>query len=299
MRRYVNLDSLDLQERSDFAVPIASLQVKRGTALYLEIQFIRDGVAELLEDASTLRVGFKEQGKYDADYVATQATWTTPEDADGFYTCLCSFDTEEADTLLLKNDDDSDDVVSVDLDGEIMWLDAGVGTPKKTNTFLTVLNNDVNRGDEAGASGSLPFTNLYAITGLTGGTATKLDGLVTAGGAYPVGTLLALNVVGEPTFWRVKQIAIATSTAANPTTITTSVPHGLTTGDTPAIGGHSLAGVNSAAVAVTVLNTTQFTIAVLGGGTGGYVTPAENTGYGIVRPDDFAATIGFFFGSVL
>lgn len=299
MRRYVNLDSLDLQERSDFAVPVASLQVKRGTALYLEIQFIRDGEPELLAAGSTLRVGFKEQGKYDDDYIATQATWTTPGDATGFYTCECSFDTTEADDLLLNNGDSSDDLVSVDLDGEIKWLDAGVGTPKKTNTFLTVLNNDVNRGTEATLSGSLPVTNLFTITGLTGGTSTKLDSLVTAGGAYPNGTLLALNVVGSPTFWRVKQIAIATSSAANPTTIATTVPHGLATGDTPAIGGHSLAGVNTASRAVTVLTDTTFTMAVLGGGTGGYVTPAEDTDAGVVRPDDFSASIGFFFGSVL
>jgi hypothetical protein len=61
---------------------------------------------------------------------------------------------------------------------------------------------------------------------------------------------------------------ISTSSAANPTTITTPRVHGLVTGDSVVISGHSLAGVNGTRT-VTVLSTTTFTVPVLGGGTGG------------------------------
>lgn len=69
---------------------------------------------------------------------------------------------------------------------------------------------------------------------------------------------------------------ITSSSAANPTTITTAAAHGMSNGNTVTITGHSLAGVNGSHVIGGVTGTT-FTIPVLGGGTGGIVirtTPA-------------------------
>lgn len=61
---------------------------------------------------------------------------------------------------------------------------------------------------------------------------------------------------------------ITSSSAANPTTITTVLNHGLVTGDSVTIYGHSLSGVNGTWT-VTVLSVNTFRVSVLGGGTGG------------------------------
>ena len=192
-----------------------------------------------------------------------------------------------------------------------------IGVAPTRNSRLTphasaVLLRDIYRGDEGAPEESNPLfysaaqvdallanmpTVLTAITGLTGGGSSKLDGIEQADMVN--GKVIMLPNAGDALIWQQKRIAIATSSAANPSTITTSTPHGLTTGQTPAIGGHSTAAINSASVAVTVLSSTTFTVAALGGGTGGYVTPAEDAAGGIVRPDDFAATSGLFFASVL
>lgn len=73
-------------------------------------------------------------------------------------------------------------------------------------------------------------------------------------------------------------VAIATSSVADPTVITTSAPHGRTTGDEVTIAGHSGAtpAINGTWV-VTVIDATTFTIpeAVTVGGTGGTMTPGR------------------------
>jgi len=70
-------------------------------------------------------------------------------------------------------------------------------------------------------------------------------------------------------------VAIASSSVANPSVITTATPHGLASGDTVAIAGHlgSTPAVDGARV-VTVLSTLSFSIPlqVTVGGTGGTVT---------------------------
>jgi len=89
---------------------------------------------------------------------------------------------------------------------------------------------------------------------------------------------------------------IVSSSVANPTVITTTIPHGLTTGDTVTISGHigSTPALDGDHV-VTVLTPTTFTIPVnvTVGGAGGTVTllPTPNvicllqvTGYTVVVP---------------
>jgi len=78
----------------------------------------------------------------------------------------------------------------------------------------------------------------------------------------------------------VPTVAVVSSSVANPSVITTSTPHGLTTGDTTTIAGHSgsTPDINGAHV-VTVLTTTTFTIPinVTVGGTGGTATMGVTT----------------------
>jgi uncharacterized phiE125 gp8 family phage protein len=99
----------------------------------------------------------------------------------------------------------------------------------------------------------------------------------------------------QPPFWQLSRgripmraaamlvtpaIAIASSSVANPTIITTTVPHGLASGDEVTIDGHagSTPTVNGARTA-TVLTATTFTVPVdvSVGGTGGTVTRTTPT----------------------
>jgi hypothetical protein len=83
-----------------------------------------------------------------------------------------------------------------------------------------------------------------------------------------------------------EKVAVATSSSANPTHIVTSEPHGIVTGQTVTVAGHSVGGVNGEHIA-TRISATEFTVPVAStGGSGGtvarrliggrIVTPAES-----------------------
>lgn len=72
-------------------------------------------------------------------------------------------------------------------------------------------------------------------------------------------------------------IAIVSSTNGNPSVVTTATAHGLWTGDTVAIEGHSSTALNGTQT-VTVLSPTTFSVPVGGGaGTGGTMTRQTGT----------------------
>lgn len=97
-------------------------------------------------------------------------------------------------------------------------------------------------------------------------------------------------------------VPITSSSVANPSTITTPVPHGLTSGDTVLISGHtgSTPTINGERT-VTVTGTFTFTIPVnvTGGGTGGsFVRGKTNLGgTGYLQVTDH--TLGSFTGAVV
>lgn len=113
-------------------------------------------------------------------------------------------------------------------------------------------------------------TAKYAITGVAeDGVILHALGAETADGNTEGATSVDRN--GETT---VPTVAIATSSVANPTVITTSTPHGLVSGDKVMIAGHSgsTPAVNGEQTA-TVTGATTFTVPinVTVGGTGGTV----------------------------
>ena len=63
-------------------------------------------------------------------------------------------------------------------------------------------------------------------------------------------------------------VAIASSTAVNPSVITTAAAHGLTTGDVVEIAGHAVNTAANGTWPVTVIIATTFSVPVLGTGTG-------------------------------
>lgn len=83
---------------------------------------------------------------------------------------------------------------------------------------------------------------------------------------------------------RLLQIPIVSSSVANPTTITTSVPHGLTTGDKVVITGHTSTPSLNGEQTATVTGPTTLTVPVnvtVGGGAAGDLVRAMSTNGGV------------------
>lgn len=85
-------------------------------------------------------------------------------------------------------------------------------------------------------------------------------------------------------------VSIASSTAANPASVTTAAVHGLATGDVIEISSHLVNTVINGTWPVTVTSTTVFTVPVAGNGVGGA------TGQIVKQPPD--ADIQFAVNSV-
>jgi hypothetical protein len=75
-------------------------------------------------------------------------------------------------------------------------------------------------------------------------------------------------------------VSIASSTAANPSVITTASPHGMTTGQFAEISGHLVNTVINGTWPVTVTSTTAFTVPAAGNGAG------AATGQVVLQPPD-------------
>jgi len=99
-----------------------------------------------------------------------------------------------------------------------------------------------------------------------------------------------------------RTIPITSSSVANPTTITTPVPHGLATGDIILIAGHSgsTPTINGERT-VTVVTTTTFTIPVnvTVGGTGGTFTRGKTNNGGVAYFQWTQLTLGGFTNAVV
>lgn len=95
----------------------------------------------------------------------------------------------------------------VDLGGEIVLQESPDFGEESSKSFTVRLFNDYKKGGEANPTPGIPYSrafalNRYAITGLTGGGATKLDGIVTAG-LDMVGSVVLINMTdGSPILWR-------------------------------------------------------------------------------------------------
>ena len=76
-------------------------------------------------------------------------------------------------------------------------------------------------------------------------------------------------VVQNAAIVRAGPVSIASSTAANPTVITTSGVHGLSTGSVVVVSGHLVNTAVNGAWTATVILTTTFSIPVPGNGVGG------------------------------
>ncbi len=193
MKLHVDLGTLHLIEGPGFRNPVAPLRFKRGDAAKVEVVFLRDGTTpEAVGDPARLelRFGLKPRNRYDAGYLVHADDWTKPaQGAQGpSYSCSPSFNTLELNAMLGVGSPAAE-LPEVTLMGEITWREDGA-EPTSTRTFLVVVENDVNRGNEGVPGSAEPGypapggIELVARKGAANGYA-GLD----SGGTLPLGQL--------------------------------------------------------------------------------------------------------------
>lgn len=203
----------------------------------IRMRFLRNATAVALEEPTVGKFGLKEKGDYDGDFVIAQlpteenpAGWVKVEDeGDIYYLFTPEFSTDELYELIGRDGVPGNDKPSISLMGDIKWTTAGkVG---RTKVFTATVTNIVIRDDEGQAPDPNPSWGepidylkkadnlaglaspvaarrnlgvavefLPTVTGLTGGGADNLDGLLTVDGAWD-GLLLFLRLDGAVKGW--------------------------------------------------------------------------------------------------
>jgi hypothetical protein len=153
VKLFVDLETLALIEGPGFRNPVGTLRFKRGDGARLEVAFLRNGTSpQSLGDPAglSLQFGVKPRGRYDVGYLVQSTDWTLPAaDAESpIYQCSPSFNTNELNAALQIDQPGQSELAEVLLMGEITWSQDG-GEPTSTRTFLVIVENDVNRGDES------------------------------------------------------------------------------------------------------------------------------------------------------
>ena len=160
MKLYVDLESLQLIEGPGFRNPITSLRFKRGDAALLEVEFLNGGgTASSIGDPTTLEIHFgaKQFNRFDLGYLVFSDDWVIPSATTVLqsYRCSPSFNTLQLDAAIGVGSSSSTELSEITLMGEITWRE-GNGEPTSTRTFLVVVENDVNRGDEGAPTDANP-----------------------------------------------------------------------------------------------------------------------------------------------
>lgn len=196
-----------------------SVRIKGGQHLPVELQFHRRGTPERLAEDTEILLGVKLAGKFEDSYLTSTATWTRPDSDAGFYTATLSTNTEPIlDELAIDDDADNDVAAITGAIAEFQYTLPTVELPAKALTFTFQIDNFVNQGDEVEADESTPYPPpgglirfFDTVTGYTGGTAGKLDAVVTDGASYNV---VAFVVAGEGL--RFYQLVDGTDAEASP-----------------------------------------------------------------------------------
>ena len=250
MNLHVDLETLQLIQGPGLRSAVTSLRFKRGDSARLQVVFLKNGVTPATigdPDALEIQIGIKPRNQFDRAYLAHSSDWSMPSEGDDTpsYGCMLSLNTLQLNSALNVGSPTAEELAEITLMGEITWRQAA-GDPTSTRTFLVVVENDVNRGDEGvpdsaepaypapalielksgkGAAngyapldeaGKLPVAHLPggilidpSITALTGGGANSLAAIIS--GPLPLNRVLGVVVGGALSFFQLKSGTAATA----------------------------------------------------------------------------------------
>lgn len=130
-----------------FSSPVDGLTFKRGDYATLDVYFVSNGsiVPPLSTGTRNIIFGGKPSGKYDSANFIMYAE--NPRVVNDHYNLSISLATSAINSLLMVDNNDSNDVGSVSFMGEITWSDDYTNW-QSTNTFGITVINDVIKGHE-------------------------------------------------------------------------------------------------------------------------------------------------------
>jgi hypothetical protein len=160
VKLHVDLETLQLIQGPGQRSSGTSLRFKRGDLARIQLVFLENGITPAtVGDPNTLeiQIGIKPRNQYDRSYLAYSAEWSMPSEGDDTptYGCDLSFNTLQLNSALNIGSATAEELPEVTLMGEITWRE-GTGEPTSTRTFIVVVENDVNRGDEGMPSDANP-----------------------------------------------------------------------------------------------------------------------------------------------
>jgi hypothetical protein len=152
VKLHVDLETLQLIQGPGQRSAVSSLRFKRGDAARLQVVFLENGITPAtIGDPGTLeiQIGIKPRNQFDRSHLVHSADWSMPSEGDDTpaYECILGFNTLQLNSALNIGSATAEELPEVTLMGEITWRE-GAGEPTSTRTFLVVVENDVNRGDE-------------------------------------------------------------------------------------------------------------------------------------------------------
>lgn len=165
------------------------------TRLSLKVGFMTDGTCEALPVGTTGRLVIKKSDDPDGDALVLDTSFdASGSGADARYTFLGLVDSDALRTAL-------GDASEMEFTAQILFELPGEDDPSSSEPFTITIVNNWNRADLA------PITTPYArglawlsgLTGLTGGGASKLDGVLTAD--LSTGLLVVFCLAGDVQFW--------------------------------------------------------------------------------------------------
>lgn len=169
----------------------------------LRVKFVRGGAAELLEVGASISVRLKLV-KESAVTLTSCSSFTRPASTDGWYAGTMSLNTTQITADLF--DATGATFGEKEVFFEMEWAPAAAPTQvRKSDDAKLNLVRSVVTGTESAAtdaSASIALRTLTELTALTGGTATCLDAVPSAGAA--VGQIVMLVISDEPQLWQLR-----------------------------------------------------------------------------------------------
>jgi hypothetical protein len=152
VKLHVDLETLQLIQGPGQRSAVSSLRFKRGDTARLRVVFLENGITPVtIGDPGILeiQIGIKPRNQFDRSYLAHSANWSMPSEGDDTpsYGCDLGFNTLQLNSALNIGSATAEELPEVTLMAEITWRE-GAGEPTSSRTFLVVVENDVNRGDE-------------------------------------------------------------------------------------------------------------------------------------------------------
>jgi hypothetical protein len=193
MNFFVDLDLCRMVGTPGYTRSLTSLAVRRGDLVPFVVRFIRDGyVVDPGDEVVYLYFAIKTSGVYSENpALVSVGPFTKAGTGSGTtYSATVSLNTAALEAKFAENP------ATLAAMSEFTWSNSAETTRVTTELLSCTIANDIYRASDTVAPGQptqAQLTYLPAVTGLTGGGVTKLDGVLTVGVAVPHLYVLAIS----------------------------------------------------------------------------------------------------------